>query len=1557
MNSDLVDLIRRLAPTGTGGFERLVADLLEALTGRHFRLARAGSQAGRDMSLHEANANIVAVECKRYGEDTELNERELQGELAQAAASMPGLDLWVLVTSRDVPSQLYAALHEQARRENLEFLSVSLGDGEPSSLEALCAQSPETVIDYLESDISEDQRRSLEQILEEVAAHPQFAATVDHLREQFLSPLIGYDNWCLAQNQWLDTCLASEQECRANFNQPLNVRETDAMLVPRESAWARLDEWFSNWMDSHEMFVMLGEEGDGKTWAVASWLDRNIQKESDFPAVVFLSSTGVDSSEPSELLSSSTQRRLRTLRIERWAQRIARWTDEPTSYVPRVLLVLDGINERGGPTRWRQLMERLAGSPWRGSVAVLITCRTAYWERYFGPVRYLEAATYVLPPYDDDELDTALAYHDLTRSDVPDELLPLIRKPRYFDLMVRHREDMAKSGDVTVARLIYEDWRDRLWRKGIELDDEGFRSLLKELASAYLGGQHELKERELDDLLPSYYDKLAIIEELRSGGILDGDEGHLRVDEDRLVHGFGLLLVDQIRKAATTSDSHWGEVIAEWLEPQAEMDIKARICEFAALHALSQPDLPQEAKVALLETWVSSHNPGEGAAENLIAYLPLDPSCYTQLAEVVWADATENPWAQELLMQAFLHWYTVPEVIFHLESAFERWLGFVHLYGVSHQRGESQEETERLREEICERVGSDLEPGAFEFAGRLLTAIEDDGVLRLGRAALVVISHIPRGPFVRAIATGCLAEAVMGFPAKYDFFKWVLSTAPQSVWAEVKQEVDRLLDSGHLVAKQAAHRLLSFEGSKEASELQTDFPDNLFPPSLLHIAYEKDPCNLVFALTQETYEACLEREDLSPRHIALHSRHHSLNPNLSVPRGLGTRLAPLTDEVDLDAIWSLMGPTSDDVTFDQHEPALCAFAPEAVAALVRNIVRRADKREGMALRQLAWRLMEHHLILEKEEVDSIYRAWRSLYEEAAAWSNTQREAEMFLFISVLKGLGPQEQLVHLLERPPEAPDLRRYARSLLPVTDLEAVRDELHSPENTERIRRVLWFLRAHPSAMPDDFIAEEVAPFLDHPDGSIRSSVLKIAYVAKNGEIISAFLDSGWAWSNSFGDLENHWGNLLLCEHGGSLTYSELRNRVDPSYLGYAVNCRGLRDGEVNQYAEDIDHIWSRIGSGIPDLPVDFPSIDLESSDDVRSPARRSLSSGVLSRSVTFLSRASTWGGVSEGDAKELFQGWEAIDEERVKLAEIARQAIEEQVEAGNAWFAQDFSAQALERVIEMRPDLVHKGVDYALADSRDGIRRIRLARSFYTQLCAMLLKHEPATGTSLYERLVEVDGGVTVVARNSRIPLLDYALFEAPDVDDLRPVWARRLEQCTTDEELMRVAIVAQTGNGQDWLQTYTDERLVDSAPLETSRAYTLLGFIDTQEAFDHLSQLVETEPDTWRGELVKTSLKRWRMNAWAKHWFERFLTVEDDVMAWAAFRLFLRCVDSRFWLWQEEARAEAQGSPQLAKRIAFLADNSDTIRNRIRKNEKDLRNHLFGQKTKPGQAWPWM
>jgi len=75
--SILLNVLQNLPPVGYEGFEGLILKLLERLTGDWFYLAKAGYQAGQDMSNIGLTGNYIAVECKRYDNKTSLNEREI----------------------------------------------------------------------------------------------------------------------------------------------------------------------------------------------------------------------------------------------------------------------------------------------------------------------------------------------------------------------------------------------------------------------------------------------------------------------------------------------------------------------------------------------------------------------------------------------------------------------------------------------------------------------------------------------------------------------------------------------------------------------------------------------------------------------------------------------------------------------------------------------------------------------------------------------------------------------------------------------------------------------------------------------------------------------------------------------------------------------------------------------------------------------------------------------------------------------------------------------------------------------------------------------------------------------------------------------------------------------------------------------------------------------------------------------------------------------------------------------------------------------------------------
>ena len=65
----LIKTLKKLpASNKPNNFETLITELLSNLTKQHFRLAKAGYQAGRDISSDDVQSNVVAVECKRYAE-------------------------------------------------------------------------------------------------------------------------------------------------------------------------------------------------------------------------------------------------------------------------------------------------------------------------------------------------------------------------------------------------------------------------------------------------------------------------------------------------------------------------------------------------------------------------------------------------------------------------------------------------------------------------------------------------------------------------------------------------------------------------------------------------------------------------------------------------------------------------------------------------------------------------------------------------------------------------------------------------------------------------------------------------------------------------------------------------------------------------------------------------------------------------------------------------------------------------------------------------------------------------------------------------------------------------------------------------------------------------------------------------------------------------------------------------------------------------------------------------------------------------------------------------
>lgn len=1372
----------------------------------------------------------------------------------------------------------------------------------------------------------------------------------------------GYENWRSAQNGWFIERCKSEKKSRAAFGQVLNVADNRIHLINRSELLKQLDQWFCDWGQTHAACVLEGEEGDGKTWTIASWLSEKVKSAPNFPAILFLPSFAASSDIPEKLLVDLIRQQVKvTDDDDVMLLQVKQWVTKPPTNTPSIILILDGINEHYAPKWWRSLLEKFSVSPWNAHIGLIITCRTIYWDRNFRELAYFQPQIFSVPTYNNDELSKALKQHKLTLSNIPHSVIPLLRKPRYFDLMVRHRVRMAESGDITSARLVYEDWRDRYERKtNIPLSNDDFRDVILNIAQKNRGGRNDILPDELAAILPLYEEKQNITQELLTGGIIQNIGGKYRVAPKLLQYGFGLLLAEEVSKACSKPDVNLDEIIASWLEPQPEMDIKSAICDIAVLHAMTANGYPSNGQISLLKWWVSIQNPPQEVEESFVAYLPLNPKAYFALAEIIWGNESDNIWAKELIVRSLMKWRHAEKVTKQLTSVFEKWLGFIYRDGhLSRYRDDQAEEKVRQeRAKLTGRVGYELVPGEINIVGYPLTVIEQSGLLDLGNVALAVISHMTRNPYIHAIAIGCVAEAVVDNPEKYDLFKWVLRSAQSSISDQVIQEAQFLIAQNTTISLQAAYRLLNCEGGPDAIKLRQTLRQDLFPPHPFIDKYENDPCGSGFSWKRSHVEPCLERKDLEVKWVARQLKKFCIDPNLRLPKEWVDRLPSVVDKINPESLWKYMAPTAEQHSLGEVEPALCAFSPSTLEQFIRTTIQFAKKRSGLELRQFIFAIRQYMPLFGPDEREALLELWWVLQDPTTPWTEMREDAEWALFPLILQfETNGDRQLQFLVKRHPSAHELLTFERLFRPVVNLDIVLDMLKNDQDIKLLQRVLWFVSSSENSFHHEILLA-ISDLLNHEDSIVRLYAMKILWYVGDSTYLASFIRGQWTYGHKANSpIEDHWGSLLLSRFGTFLPYKELRNRIQPQFLGYAVTQRGAIPEEVAQFASNVLQMWKYASEG-KELPVNFPIIELNRprKEDITVFNRFHITDDDINNFATSAGRNVYW-----GDEKVDFNKFSDLSSDEYyqthqkKLREIVNDVIQKQSKEGNALFHRIFPLDGLENAMMQCPDVFNTIIEAVLAEGLNSSRTLALCQGLYETLCGILVKQRSPNGVKLYKKLTE-SVSLRIIDQKTHIRCLDFLLFSGQEEVSLIAEWENLLMQCATNIDLLELVIIATSGSGKEWLKSRIDSGLQSTIQLERARAIVLLGFLD--DDIEHLIQKeLISDLDTWVNKVAEDSLQQWKKNNWAKTWFKHFLTDEDDTKAWAAFRLFLECVDRRFDLWKQEIINSSFVKTKGFDRLMFLESLEDAIDNKIKHNEEPIRESFLSHKVLKRKACPWM
>ena len=184
---------------------------------------------------------------------------------------------------------------------------------------------------------------------------------------------------------------------------------------------------------------------------------------------------------------------------------------------------------------------------------------------------------------------------------------------------------------------------------------------------------------------------------------------------------------------------------------------------------------------------------------------------------------------------------------------------------------------------------------------------------------------------------------------------------------------------------------------------------------------------------------------------------------------------------------------------------------------------------------------------------------------------------------------------------------------------------------------------------------------------------------------------------------------------------------RIRPSAIGFVIEQRGYRPGEIEIYANCLDQEWQRIVSAVdPDvdrLPAIAINTDPSESGTQLPKLHEATTSGTVRLSNSWTS------GPPTDRASELQNLLSADSGEKVQqLNQDRRRKIDAILAAWQTdafqWYGRRFSVQAMDSLYQQHPKRVEQWIQPSLDDSlTSALLRVRLGSSL-DPICRVLLK-----------------------------------------------------------------------------------------------------------------------------------------------------------------------------------------------------------------------------------------
>ena len=359
---------------------------------------------------------------------------------------------------------------------------------------------------------------------------------------------------------------------------------------------------------------LLGDEGVGKSWLVAQgWLHSSTK-----PLLVVLSPTDLRFPMTADDFEAVLARRLAVQACDRsvdgahdaWHEFLRRWRRSDGTDRARLLVVIDGINQRPDKD-WPRILDYVANELGELGGHLVVTTRTAYYELHVKPRLPDPVEELKIPGWTEAERDSILAAHALElralrgAHDVDSRVTDALCNPRLLAIALRllQGRSVAHIGELSISHLLFEHIR--VTERDNRTPEPAHETVQRLRAHATHVLERVRSGRIADAAI---FDNVEQIADGRFWVPLEGDPTRYRLADDAMILALGFTVVDRLR-AARFQTQTLVALLDALLEPILALDDTARAISAALTCACLDGTTTDDIRSALVFAFVQLQNP------------------------------------------------------------------------------------------------------------------------------------------------------------------------------------------------------------------------------------------------------------------------------------------------------------------------------------------------------------------------------------------------------------------------------------------------------------------------------------------------------------------------------------------------------------------------------------------------------------------------------------------------------------------------------------------------------------------------------------------------------------------------------------------------------------------------------------------------------------------------------------------------------------------------------------------------------------------------------------